>query len=134
MRVKANALWIVFSLFAVTVLFTHEGEPYFVSEGPYATGKIIVWLTFLSFLSYSIYCSRKENIVKTIKLMWPYHWARQVGLDLYLGMSLMAFVIYLNEASLWVLGFWLLPLILFVNLTTLLYVALNYDSLVSNFM
>lgn len=134
MPLKRNGLWIVFAFFVFGALYFHNGEPLFISEGDYPAGKPIIWLLFLSFLVYSIYCSSKENIFKTIKTISPFHWARQIGVDLYLGLLISMFIIYLNEGSLWVLSLWLIPIILFANLATLFYIAMNYDSLVSHFL
>lgn len=133
MSLKKNGLWIVFTVFALSAMYFHNGEPLFISNGSYPAGKPIMWFLFLSFLAYSIYCSSKENIFKTIKTISPLHWARQIGIDLYLGLVIAMFFIYLNEGSFWILALWLVPIILFANLATLLYIAMNYDSLVSRF-
>ncbi|MEM8861384.1 MAG: hypothetical protein AAGD96_23925 [Chloroflexota bacterium] len=134
MSLKKNGLWVVFALFVVVAMFLHDGEPLFVSQGAYPTGKVIAWLMFLAFLAYSIYCSTKENLFKTVRKIYPYLWARQIGIDLYIGLVISLFLIYLNEGSLLVVAFWLVPTILFANQATLLYIAMNYDSLVSNFL
>jgi hypothetical protein len=134
MALKRNGLWILFAVFAFTAMYLHQGEPLFISHGEYPAGKAIVWLVFISFLIYSIYCSQKENIFKTIKTIIPLHWARQIGIDLYLGVAITMLIIYLNEGSLMVLALWLVPIILFANLATLLYLAMNFDSLVSHFL
>ena len=63
-----------------------------------------------------------------------YYWTKQIGIDLYLGVAVSGAIIYLNEGSLFILGLWLLPLVLFANLATLLYFAMNYDSLVAHFL
>lgn len=134
MSLKRNALWIVYVVFVVLAMFFHQGEPLFVSNGAYSEGKLVTWLLLLTFLAYSIYCSSKENIFRTIKSIYPFIWARQIGLDLYIGLVISLFIIYLNEASLWVVVLWLVPVILFANLATLLYFAMNYDALVLRFL
>tara|TARA_R110002049_G_scaffold304467_1_gene499693 strand:+ start:1294 stop:1698 length:405 start_codon:yes stop_codon:yes gene_type:complete len=134
MSLKRNGLWIVFAIFALIAVYFHEGEPLFISSGIYSAGKPIAWLLLITFLVYSIYCSTKENIFKTIKTIWPFHWARQIGLDLYLGLAFSMFIIFLNEGSFLVMALWVIPIILFANLATLLYIAMNYDSLVSHFL
>jgi len=134
MRLKQIVPWAVFAVFVSIALATHQGEPLFRSEGPYGPGKLIAWLLFLMFLAYSVYCSRRENIFRTIRSIYPFHWARQIGIDLYLGLVCALFLIYLNEASLLVLLLWLLPVLLFANLATLLYFAMHYDSIVSLFV
>ena len=59
---------------------------------------------------------------------------RQISLDLYLGLFLTSAVIYLHEGSLLVLLAWLPAILLFANLATLLYVAMNYDGLMAHFL
>jgi len=126
--------WALFSLFVFVAVFTHAKEPLFFAEGPLSAGKPVFWLLFIGFLAYGIYCSQKENIFKTLDSIWPFHWARQIGLDLYLGVVISCFLIYLVEGSFIVLAFWLLPILLFANLATLLYVALNYQTIVTFFV
>jgi hypothetical protein len=102
-------------------------------DGPMAPVKIIVWLALLLFTGYSIYCSGKENIFKTIRTMARLHWGRQIGIDLYLGLALFLSVIYLHEGSIVAVALWLVPVLLFANLATLLYVAIHFESLVARF-
>ena len=131
---KKNLSWIIFVLFVAIAIFFHNGEPLFISESPYAAGKIITWIVFFGFVAYSYYCSMRENIFRTIKTIWPLHWARQIGFDLYLGLLISMSIIYLNEGSLLVLALWFVPIILFANLATLFYFAMNFDSIVSHFL
>ena len=126
--------WALFSSFVLVAILSHDSEPLFFAEGPLAVGKPVFWLLFIGFLAYSIYCSQKENIFRTLNSIWPFHWARQIGLDLYLGVVIFCFFIYLVEGSLLIVVFWLLPILLFANLATLLYVALNYQTIVTFFV
>ena len=43
---KRQALWIFYFVFVAIALVTHQGEAYFISTGPLALGKPIVWLAF----------------------------------------------------------------------------------------
>ena len=131
--IKNNALWIFYFSFAALALLTHQGEPLFSVAGPYGIGKAITWLVLFSFLVYSIYCHSKENFFKTMKIITPYHWFRQVSLDLYLGLLIPLTLIYLNEGSLVVVAIWFVPIFFMANLATLLYLAMNYQSLVAHF-
>lgn len=131
---KKNISWMVFALFAGIAVYFHQGEPLFISQSPYMAGKIMTWILFFGFLAYSYYCSMKENIFKTIQAIWPLHWARQIGLDLYLGLVITMSIIYLNEGSLLILALWFIPIIVFANLATLLYFAMNFDSVISHFL
>ena len=130
---KQNLLWVIFIAFAIIALATKKDASIFISQGPYGTGKYIVWLLFFSFLGYTIYCSRKENFFKSIKRISEMFWGWQVGIDLYIGLLLPLLIIYLHGGSV-VLLLWIVPVLINANLFTLLYFALNYDSLVAQFI
>lgn len=130
---KRNFLWFVFMGFALVAIWTRKDESVFVSQGPYGFGKYIAWILFIGFLAYSIHCSRKENFFKSVKQIGKLHWGRQIGIDLYIGLLLPLVLIYLQGGAL-VLLLWLLPVLIYANLATLLYLALNYDALISHFI
>ena len=130
---KRHFLWgIYFVVVALAVVFKND-EALFVSSGPYPLGKPILWLILGLFLLYSLHCHFRENFFRTMSITGKYYWTKQIGIDLYLGVALSASIIYLNEGSLLVLGLWLVPLILFANLITLLYFAMNYDAIIRHF-
>ncbi len=95
--------------------------------------KASVWIVLLSFLAYSIHCSRHEDLFRTVGTITKLYWGRQVGIDLYLGLIVALFVVYLNEGAMVALV-WLLPTLAFANLSILLYLALNFDTIVSRFL
>ena len=134
MKIKRNLLWILFFAFVGLAIAFKGNEPLFISKGPYALGKYVAWLLFFCFLGYTLYCSAKENFFSSMRRLYPLLWARQITIDLYIGLVLSCMLIYLNEGSLLVLALWLIPMLLFANLATLLYVAMNYDSLISHFV
>jgi hypothetical protein len=125
--------WGVFAAFVVCAVVLGWHPAIFRFEGPMGATKIFVWLAFLSFTAYSIYCSGRENIFKTIRSMARLHWGRQIGIDLYLGLVLSLSVIWLHEGPIAVLA-WLIPVLLFANLATLLYVAIHFEALVARFV
>jgi len=131
---KQQALWVFYFGFVAVALITHEGEAYFFAEGPLALGKPLVWLVYLGFLAYSLYVSAHENFFKSIKTMWPIRWSRQIGIDLYLGIAIFLLIMFLHEGSILVLLAWLIPVLIFANLATLLYLALNFQSLIAHFV
>ena len=132
--IKRNWLWGIYAVFVAIAIGTHEGEPLFFSDGPYAVGKPIVWLILLGFLAYSLKVSLQENFFKSLGRLHPILWSRQIGLDLYLGLLIPLTIIYLNEQSLLLLVLWFIPIFIFANLATLLYIALNYDSIIAHFV
>lgn len=60
-------------------------------------------------------------------------WGQQVIMDLYVGLFLFGFIIYLNEGSVWTALAWVVPAAILGNPVTLLYVILNFESLVAHF-
>lgn len=126
--------WGMFAIFFVCALGFGWHDKMFTLNNTISVGKYLVWTVFLGFLAYSIYCSSKENLFKSIGKMAELHWGRQIGIDLYLGLSLTLFIIYLNEGSLFVVALWFLPVLIFANLATLLYFAIHFDSIVSKFL
>lgn len=133
MRPPTLIAWLVYAALVISALLFDSPEPLLTSTGPLAAGKLLVWLVWLGFTVYSIYCSIHENLFRTIGKLGQLHWGRQIGMDLYLGLALTLWLIYLNEGSLLVLLLWVLPTLAFGNLATLLYVALHYDTLVARF-
>jgi hypothetical protein len=132
---KANLIsWGVFAAFAACAVGFGWHAALFRFDGPMGAAKLVVWLAFVLFTAYSIYCSSRENIFKTIRTMARLHWGRQIGIDLYLGLSLFLAVIYLHQGSVLVLAAWLIPVLLFANLATLLYVAIHFEALVARFV
>ena len=130
---KRWQLWIFYFAFVVVAVSQAGNEPTFASSGPYAAGKYIVWAIYFGFLAFSMYCTTQENFFKTLGKMTSMHWGRQVGIDLYIGLLVPLFLIYLIEGSLLVVALWFIPIFFFANLATFLYIALNYATLVAYF-
>ena len=95
---------------------------------PTSVGHALAWLAFFAFLGYSLYCSRKESLFATLRTMSKLHWGRQITLDLYIGLSLSLIAIYLTGGGT-ALAIWALPLLIYGNIATLLYVALHFVEL-----
>ncbi|MEO9964841.1 MAG: hypothetical protein ABJF11_03580 [Reichenbachiella sp.] len=131
---KKNFLWVFYFGFVVLAVVYRGDEHLFISNGAYPLGKPFTWLMYFAFLGYSLYCSSKESFFKSLKRIYPYLWARQIGTDLYIGLVFSSFLIYLNEGSVLVLLLWLVPILVYANLAILLYIAMNYDSIVAHFV
>ena len=125
--------WAVFFAFAITAVAFSWHDDLLKFGGTMGVLKGLVWLAFILFTGYSMYCSSRENIFKSIGRIAEFHWGRQVGIDLYLGLLLFFCVVYLHSGFA-VLLLWLLPTLLFANLATLLYVAIHFESLASRFI
>lgn len=131
--IRNNILWIIYFSFSAMIVFVHNREAILISSGPGSAGKYIAWTILILFLAYSLYCHRKENFFKTIPKLTPYLWFRQISLDLYLGLLIPLTIIFLDQGFV-VMLIWLVPIILMANLAVLLYIALNYQTLVSYFV
>lgn len=126
--------WGAFVVFAACALVFNWHDDLFTLSGPLAPVKLLVWAAFLGFLAYTVYCSSREDLFTSIRRIAELHWGRQIGADLYLGVLLTLFVVYLHEGSALVVCLWLLPTLAFVNLATLLYFAIHFDSIVARFV
>ena len=129
-----TASWAVYFAFVALALAVnwHDRLPRF--DTPHAAGKIAVWVLFLGFTGYTMFCSSRENLFAGFGVVLGRHWGRQVLTDLYIGLLLPCVVIYLHSGSLLVLLLWLAPIAAFANLATLLYFAIHYDALVARFL
>lgn len=129
---KKNLLWIIFIVFACIGIVTKKDASIFISHSPHSIGKYIIWLLFFSFFSYTIYCSKKENFYKSMRHISQMYWGWQVVIDLYIGVMLPLLIIYLH-GGIFIFLLWIFPILINVNLFTLLYFALNYDSILAYF-
>jgi len=85
------------------------------------------------FSFYTIHASRTESFWRSLKTVMALKWGRQVVIDLYLGLLLFHFVIFLNEGSLLAMVAWLIPTLLLGNIVPLIYLVVSFQSLVSHF-
>ncbi|MBM9498706.1 hypothetical protein JWG44_00360 [Leptospira sp. 201903071] len=126
-------LWVVFFIFGISAFVIEQKHEVVAVSGSVGAGKYLVWSVFLGFLAYTIYCSWRENLFHSIGKMLKLHWARQIGIDLYLGLGISTFFIYLNEGSIWIALFWFLPTVVYGNLAILFYLSLHYETILSRF-
>ena len=97
------------------------------------TVKYIAILILALFTIYTVFCSRKESIVKSAKQVLSLHWGRQVTVDLYIGLFIFSFFIYLVEGDVLITLFWLLPTLILGNIVPLIYIILNFNTIVAHF-
>ena len=126
-------LWAVYGAFVTFALLTNTKPTTFQFGGSLGAVKATVWLALFAFLVYSVYCSYQENFFRSVKSIAALHWGRQIGSDLYLGLFVSLLIIFLNEGALVVL-IWLLPVLIYANLTVMLYVAINFDDIVTKML
>lgn len=130
---RGLALWGLYGAFAVYAIYAYWHEAMFQFNGPLGSTKLLVWLALTGFLIYSVYCSLREDLFRSIGAITRLHWGRQIGADLYLGLFIAVLIIYLHEGPIAAL-LWLIPTLAFANLSILLYVAVNFDSIVVRFL
>ena len=126
-------LWGLYFAFALYALIANMRETTFQFDGTLGGIKAIVWLALIGFLSYSVYCSFRENFFRSLRSIATLHWGRQIGADLYLGLLIAIFIIFLNEGAVTAL-IWLVPILIYANLAVLLYLAINFDSIVTKLL
>lgn len=128
-----RVFWAAFVAFVVCALGFDRHASLLAFSGPLAPLKLLVWAAFAGFLAYSVYCSARENLVRSVEKIAELHWGRQIGADLYLGLLLALFIVYLNEGALAAL-LWAVPTLAFANLSILLYFAIHFDDIVARFL
>lgn len=130
---RALALWGIYGAFASYAIYANWHQSMFQFNGPLGALKLTLWAALVGFLAYSVYCSSREDLFRSIGAIVTMHWGRQIGADLYLGLLVGIFLIYLNEGAV-VAIIWLLPTLAFANLAILLYVAINFETIVARFL
>ncbi len=96
--------------------------------------KYALLLTLILFVCYTIYCSYKENFFKSVKKVWGLHWGRQVTIDLYIGLLIQFFLVYLTEKSLILALMWLVPTLVYGNIIPLTYFVTHFEMIVAPFL
>jgi hypothetical protein len=133
MSSRSLFFWAAYFVFAACALYFGWHGDVLGFGGPLGAIKLLVWTALLGFLAYSVYCSARENLFESIPRIFELHWGRQVGADLYLGLLVALFVVYLHEGALAAL-FWAAPTLLFANLSILLYLAIHFEAIVARFL
>lgn len=128
--VRRNMLWGAYIVFLLLAVMFGGREGAFELSGPFVAGKVVVWLIYAAFLTYSIQAHRKENFFKAVTKVNQLWWGLQIGIDLYISVFLSLGLIYLIEGSLLVMLIWLVPILVFANLAILPYLILNFGAVV----
>ena len=126
-------LWGLYGAFAIFAVTANMKETTFQFSGPLGEIKAIVWLLLIAFFGYSVYCTFQENFFRSVRSIATLYWGRQIGADLYLGLLIALFIIFLNEGLLVAL-LWLVPILIYANLVVLLYIAINFDTIVAKLL
>lgn len=124
----------ILPIFVFGALYLNWESGPFKFDGPFPLAKAAIWLTFALFSMYSGYCTLRENLFHTLREICHKHFGRQICIDLYLGAGLILFLIYLNEPTFAGFLIWMIPTLLYLNVLTLLYFAIHFDSIVAKFL
>jgi hypothetical protein len=85
----------------------------------------MMWWVFLvvlgGFSGFTVYCSLRENFWKSCAVVFGRLWGRQVTLDLYIGLFLFHYFVYVREGSWLVTALWLAPSLILGNIVPLIY-------------
>lgn len=122
----SQMLWFLFVGLAV---YAFWDAPIYRAETGYLALRIAIWIVFLGFFGYSVYCSLRESLFGTVRKMGKLHWGRQIGIDLYIGLLLSLVWIGWSQANPWTILIWAPALLVYGNLATLLYAAFYFDSI-----
>ena len=129
---KRHGLWVAyFAFLALALAFGATERPLDFTTGP-ASGKVALGLIFMGFLGYSLFAHVKEAFFRSVAKINQFHWGRQIGVDLYISVTLSLCLIYMVDGPLALL-FWLIPVLIFANLAILPYLILNYGAVLSGF-
>ena len=123
--------WAIFALFVVVAVATADLETVLRFEGATGLGKAALITVWVAFVLYSVYCSTKENLFRSIAEIGKLHWGRQVGIDLYISMGLSIALVALVTGSALATLLWSLAIIAFANQAVLLFVILNFEAIAS---
>jgi hypothetical protein len=93
----------------------------------------VALVILILFSSYTIYAGWRESFWKTLKGILQKKWGLQIFTDLFLGLLLFNFIIYLNEGSAWIAIGWFTASLILGNITTLFYFVLYFEAIVSHF-
>jgi len=121
-------------IFTLIAIFLNWERGPFAFNGPLPWIKALLWFAFAGFSAYSGYCTVREDLFQTLRVITRRHFGRQICLDLYLGAGLSFLIIYLNEPTLLGSLVWAIPSLFYLNTITLLYFAIHFESIVSRFL
>ncbi|MEM8937489.1 MAG: hypothetical protein AAGC77_13905 [Pseudomonadota bacterium] len=125
--------WALFYLFlAIAVYLNWCPELLRVGTGVEIT-RLILIAAWLGFLGFSHYCSQRENIFRTVNTMLTYFWGRQIGIDLYISVSLSLGLVYLVTGSFAETLLWSIAFIPFANLAILPFIILHLHEISAAF-
>ena len=130
---KRYGIWGLYAVFLALALRFGGTEGLLPTSDGRALPKAFVLCLYLGFLAYSILATKRENFMRSLGQMARLWWGRQIGMDLYVSVTLSLALIYLVTGSLLALALWLLPVLVFANLAILPFVLVNFGTILGAF-
>ena len=93
----------------------------------------ILVLVLIFFTGFTIFTIATESFFPACSEIWAFQWGKQLTVDLYIGLLLFVYIIYLFEKSVLKTVAWLVPTLILGNLIPLLYLVLNYKRVIKTF-
>ena len=126
---KKNILWIILFIYLILSFIFLSPE-----KLNFSLVQILFWIGFITFTGFTMYCTKRENFFKSLKKISGFHWGWQIGIDLYIGLFIQAYIIFLTEGSIPLTLLWLLPMLIYGNIITLYYYALKSHLILTHFL
>ncbi len=130
-RVSRLSILTVLPVFIGLAIYLNLDQRPFDFDGPFPAVKAMLWVVCAVFTGYSGYCIQREDIFATIREITRLHFGRQICLDLYLGVGAFLLLVYADQPSIGGFLFWMVPALFYLNIVTLLYLAIHFDGLVA---
>lgn len=121
-------IWAIFFIISAATIATNWSPQLWQYRGAASLGKYALWVCFVAFVVYGLYATRREDFFKALRKIGAYYWGKQIAIDLYIGFAF--FLIFIGwHQGIYAALLWALPVLVYGNQLTLLYLAVHYDSI-----
>lgn len=125
----AKLMWITFFAISATAVAANWSPQLWEIRNSYSYGKYALWLAYFAFVAYGLYATRREDFFKAVRKVGSLYWGRQIGIDLYIGFVFFLFFIGFHQHSVAAAALWAIPVLIYGNQLSLLYLAIHYESI-----
>lgn len=121
-------IWSIFFVISAVTVSANWSPNLWQYNGARSVGKYALWLSYFAFVAYGLYATKHEDFFRALRKIGAYYWGKQIGIDLYIGFAF--FLVFIG----WHQGFysalvWALPVLVYGNQLTLLYLAVHYEAI-----
>lgn len=124
----SKLMWLGLFVISGVAIGVNWSEDLWRLRNSYSYGKYVLWAAYFAFVGYGLYATKRENFFKSVKKIASLYWGRQVGIDLYIGFVLFLAFIGFHQSSLTAVALWTVPMLIYGNQLSLLYLAIHYES------